>query len=162
MSNTIELSARQLYLLGKAGSVRLLMPSKAMTCCVGGCVGDTYHVDGTDLNVIVTDSGVMSPDQISLTHLQESGFLAEIPPICKDFSPTEKQKAAYKSMTTVQKDEFIQNLARHCYMGWCDVADKVFARFTEDWKRRYPDDADLVERDNGRIRYAVFKFDHFD
>lgn len=87
---------------------------------------------------------------ITIDGILAEGIDVEIPPICKQASdsnfPTDEQRAAWAKMTKEQQDEYVQNLARHTYMGWCSYADDMFNEFARVWNQTPPALADESNR----------------
>jgi len=74
---------------------------------------------------------------ITVEEIEKAGFQVEIPPVCKQQMdpnfPTPAQHAAYERMTEEQREEYIQNLARHTYIGWQDYANRMFQAYADEW-----------------------------
>lgn len=78
---------------------------------------------------------------ITVEEIEKAGFQVEIPPVCKQQLdpnfPTPEQRAVFEHMTKEQQDEYIQNLARHTYIGWQDYTNRMFQAYATAWDRRF-------------------------
>lgn len=81
----------------------------------------------------VTDVRVERLQDITEKDAYEEGVDVEIPPICRQNSPTEEQQRKYNNMTAKQKEQYINELAKHTYMGWCVYADRLNIAFRKLW-----------------------------
>ncbi len=61
------------------------------------------------------------------------GHWIEPPPICTKDGPSEEERAKYAALPKKKQEAYIQTLARHTYMGWCDYADKLFREWAKVW-----------------------------
>lgn len=85
----------------------------------------------------VTDLKVERLQDISVEGILAEGINVELPAICKQEMdpnyPSEEQRRQYLEMSPEQQDAFVQNRARHTYMGWCKYADDLMAKMKRVW-----------------------------
>lgn len=81
----------------------------------------------------VTDIRVERLQDISADECISEGVEVEIPPICKRELPTEEQQQKYNNMTEKQREQYVNVLARHTYMGWCVYVDEIISKFRKIW-----------------------------
>ena len=89
----------------------------------------------------VTDVRVERLQDITVGGILSEGIDVEIPPICRQSmnpdSPSDRQRAQWEKMSDTKREEYINNRARHTYIGWCDYADRLFNAFARLWNNCY-------------------------
>lgn len=85
----------------------------------------------------VTEVKVERLQEITVEGTLQEGIDTEVPPICESSIngniPNDNQREYMNKLSEKELEEYIQDLARHTYMGWCDYADKLFRIYNQLW-----------------------------
>ena len=81
----------------------------------------------------ITGVGVKRLQSVTVEELIACGIDIEPPPICKKVGPTEKEHEAFVQLSPAKQEEYIETLARHTYMGWCNYVDELFQKAKATW-----------------------------
>ena len=85
----------------------------------------------------VTGVRVERLQDVTVEGILEEGIDTKLPLICESSIngniPNDNQRALMDKMSKKEREEYIQDLARHTYMGWCYYADKLFRVYEQLW-----------------------------
>lgn len=85
----------------------------------------------------VTNVRVERLQDVTVEGILEEGIDTKLPLICESSIngniPNDNQRALMDKMSKKEREEYIQDLARHTYMGWCYYADKLFRVYEQLW-----------------------------
>lgn len=85
----------------------------------------------------VTDVRIEPLRDITVEGILQEGIDVELPPICESSLngriPNDSQRERINKMFEQEREEYIQDLARHTYMGWCDYVDRLFRVYKKLW-----------------------------
>lgn len=91
----------------------------------------------------VTDVRVERLQDITVDGINAEGVDVEPPEICRNEAPSDEQREKYNRLSAEQKEEYIQTLARHKYMGWMKYVEDLFRA----WKRVWDSTIKPTDRD---------------